>query len=250
MSRDSDVLVIGGFHDVRIALQQRAGEVKSLWYDARRRDRRLTEVLTLAEKQGVTVSAVERTALDERARGLRHQGILAQCVAGALAGESGLATLVANLDHDPLLLVLDGIQDPHNLGACLRSADGAGVDAVVVPSDRACGMTPTVSRVAAGAAHHVPLFAVSNLGRTLESLKGQGVWLVAAADDAEVDLWQADFSGPLALVCGAEGGGLRQLTRRLCDRDVAIPMSGVCESLNVSVAVGVLLYEARRQRSR
>jgi len=243
-----ELIVIGGLQDVRAALNNQPREVAGVWIDARRNDRRMNEIAALAERCGVPVTRASRREIDEMAAGLRHQGVVAQCAGIRVLGSVGLESLLANLDHDPLLLVLDGVQDPHNLGACLRAADGAGVDAVIAPADRACGITPVVSRVAAGAAHSMPFFQVPNLVRTLNTLSDSGVWITGAADDAGIDLWQADLTGPTAVVLGAEGSGLRELTRRHCDHLVRIPMAGKVESLNVSVAAGVVLYEAVRQR--
>lgn len=248
MEESGELIVIAGLHDVRLALGRQPGDVVEVCIDSRRGDRRVREIVALATGQGVPVSRLNRQRIDELSAGVRHQGVLARCRGSRLPGYSGLESLLANLDHEPLLLILDGVQDPHNLGACLRSADGAGVDAVIVPEDRSCKITPVVSRVAAGAANVVPFFAVTNLGRTLTMLKERGVWIAGAADQAETMLWDTDLGGPLALVLGAEGSGLRELTRRHCDYLVGIPMRGAVESLNVSVATALLLYEALRQR--
>jgi 23S rRNA (guanosine2251-2'-O)-methyltransferase len=162
--------------------------------------------------------------------------------------EEGLKQLLDNLDEAPLLLVLDGVTDPHNLGACLRTADGAGVHAVIVPRDKACGLTPVVRKVASGAAETVPLVQVTNLARTLKALKQRNIWLMGTDLDTEQELYQADMTGPLALVMGAEGKGMRRLTRENCDFLVKLPMQGAVQSLNVSVSTGICLYEAVRQR--
>jgi 23S rRNA (guanosine2251-2'-O)-methyltransferase len=248
MGSGRELILIGGLHDVRAALDRLGDDVDGVWIDARRDDRRMREILRLAEGRGIPVVRVSRRELDAMAGALRHQGVLAKCRGAVALDAAGLPTFVANLDHEPLLLVLDGVQDPHNLGACLRTADGAGVDAVIVPADSACGITPVVSRVAAGAAHSMPFYQVTNLARTLETLQAAGIWITGAADDAAMDLWEADLTGPAAIVLGAEGSGLRELTRRHCDHLVRIPMAGRVESLNVSVAAGVVLYEALRQR--
>ncbi len=250
MGQDLTTQIIGGLHDVRLALEKDAENVTELWTDRKRKDRRMVELVNLAAKRGLGANQVDKAQLDELAAGLRHQGVLARYRSNRPGREGGLESLVAGLDHEALILVLDGVQDPHNLGACLRTSDGAGVDAVVVPADHACTITPVVSRVASGAAHSVPFFSVSNLSRTLESLKQLGIWVIGASDDAEQDLWHTDLAGPVALVLGAEGSGLRALTRRHCDLVAAIPMAGSVESLNVSVAAGIMLYEARRQRTR
>jgi len=240
--------VIAGLHDVRLALEGDAGNLTEIWIDERRRDKRMNLITHLAEKRGVKLHRVDKQELERLAAGLRHQGVVASCRTQAARQENTLAQLVQACEHPPLVLILDGIQDPHNLGACLRSADGAGVDAVIAPADKACGITPVVSKVAAGAAHSVPFFAVSNLSRSMEELKQLGLWIVGASDDGLETLWQSELDGPCALVLGAEGKGMRPLTRKQCDFLVRIPMLGAVESLNVSVATGVLLYEARRQR--
>ncbi|KAA3622300.1 MAG: 23S rRNA (guanosine(2251)-2'-O)-methyltransferase RlmB [Proteobacteria bacterium] len=240
--------VIGGLHDVRLALRNQPDEVRGVYLDARRDDKRVAEIVALAKHSGVPLTRVSRRELDDMSAGLRHQGVIAQCDGARSLRAAGLESFLVNLDHDPLLLVLDGVQDPHNLGACLRTADAAGVDAVIVPQDRSCKITPAVSRVAAGAVHALPFYAVSNLGRTLSMLKDRGVWLTGASDRAERVLWDADLAGPIAIVLGAEGSGLRELTREHCDFLVGIPMVGQVESLNVSVAAGVILFEAVRQR--
>lgn len=241
-------ILIGGLHDVRLALKHRPGDVVEVRVDSRRGDKRVAEVASLAERHGVPVARTSRKALDVAAAGLKHQGVLAICRGTRTPPSASLESLLAGLDHPPMLLVLDGVQDPHNLGACLRTADAAGVDAVIVPQDRACGITPVVSRVAAGAAHSMPFFPVTNLDRTLQNLAERGIWITGAADDAPSSVFECDFTGPVALVLGAEGAGLRELTRRRCDFLARIPMRGTVESLNVSVAAGVMLYEALRQR--
>lgn len=239
--------LIGGLHDVRLALRHGAGQIVEVLVDEGRKDRRMAEILDLAGRHGVSVRRVSREVLDQHSGDLRHQGVLALRAADSAAPQD-LGSFLDGLAADPLLLVLDGVQDPHNLGACLRSADGAGADAVIVPRDRACGMTPVVSRVAAGAAERVPLITVTNLERALAMMKERGIWVTGADGDAADSLYQCDLSGPMAIVLGAEGRGLRELTRKRCDYLAAIPLLGVVESLNVSVAAAVMLYEARRQR--
>lgn len=247
MSGDSDLLY--GLHSVRRALQ--AGTVKEeMWIQASRHDDRLAELQALAEAAGVVVHRVERAELDRRVPGARHQGVVARSIAAQSPKESLLDELIQTHGNGLLLLVLDGIQDPHNLGACLRSADAAGVQALIVPRDRAAGMTPTVRKVACGAAESVPLIQVTNLARTLRRLRDAGVWLVGTAGEAEKTLYETDLCGPVAILLGGEERGLRRLTRELCDHLLRIPMAGVVESLNVSVAAGVCLFEARRQRER
>jgi len=241
--------LVYGLHAVGSLLTERPGSVRELLVATGRTDRRLDGLLERAAAHAITVNRLPRRELDALVPGARHQGAVARVEPSLhTPGSAHLEAFVAALDHAPLLLVLDGIQDPHNLGACLRTADAAGVDAVILPRDRATGITPVVRKVASGAAETLPLFTVTNLARALRTLKTAGVWLWGASDDAPCRLHEADFRGPLALVLGSEGRGLRRLTRELCDFEVAIPMAGQVSSLNVSVAAGVLLYEAVRQR--
>ena len=241
-----------GIHSVRVLLQRAPQRVRQLWLSSSRDSApRLQDLRALAEQAGITVVDADDSQLDKLADGERHQGVIGEIVPRAGDPETQLAEALESLGDAPsLLLVLDGVTDPHNLGACLRSADAAGVAAVIVPRDRAVGMTPVVRKVAAGAAETVPLVQVVNLARTLRELKIRGVWLVGAADDAARTLYDADLSGPTALVLGSEGEGMRRLTREACDELVSIPMAGAVESLNVSVAAGVALFEAVRQRRR
>ena len=241
--------LIYGLHAVGAALRHEPQRLRGLWVDRRRRDARIRELLALAEAAGVRVYAEDAEALDRQCGGERHQGVFARMkVAERQWREDELDALLDAIEGPALLLVLDGVQDPHNLGACLRSADAAGVHAVLAPNDRAAGLTPTVRKVACGAAEHVPFIPVTNLARTLRELKQRGIWLVGAAGEAEADLYAMDLAGPVALVLGAEEKGLRRLTREECDYLAHIPMTGTVESLNVSVATGVFLFEALRQR--
>jgi 23S rRNA (guanosine2251-2'-O)-methyltransferase len=209
---------------------------------------RVAEIQALAQRSGVAVSAASTEQLDKLAEGGRHQGVVAEIQPRSVDPETLLEEVLETAGATPFLLVLDGVQDPHNLGACLRSADAAGVHAVIAPRDRASGLTPVVRKVAAGAAESVPFIAVVNLARTLRELKDRGIWLVGTDDSADKALYDVDLKGPLAIVLGGEGEGLRRLTRESCDMLVRIPMAGAVESLNVSVATGVVLYEAVRQR--
>ncbi|MEJ2345513.1 MAG: 23S rRNA (guanosine(2251)-2'-O)-methyltransferase RlmB [Gammaproteobacteria bacterium] len=241
--------VVFGLHAVSAALRHQPDELLELWADRGRHDRRLEMLVREAQEQGVTVHRTARRELDQLAPpGARHQGVVARVQAPGLAPREDLLALVRQLPEPALVLALDGVQDPHNLGACLRSADGAGAHAVIAPKDRASGLTPTARKVASGAAETVPFYPVTNLVRTLEQLKQAGVWTVGLAGEADQDLYQVDLSGPVVLVLGAEGGGLRRLTRAACDWLVRIPMHGGVGSLNVSVAAGICLFEARRQR--
>lgn len=237
-----------GLHAVRALLERQPGRVRQLWIQAGREDARAAELRRLAGERGVRVTTRPGHELDRMAAGGVHQGVVAEVVEGVAPGEDDLQDIVRAAGPGVLLLVLDGVQDPHNLGACLRTADAAGVHAVIAPRDRAAGLTAVARKVAAGAAEAVPFIQVTNLARTLARLKELGLWIVGAAGQAEMDLYQADLKGPLVIVMGSEGAGLRRLTREACDFTVRLPMRGVVESLNVSVATGVVLYEALRQR--
>lgn len=238
--------MIFGFHAVTARLRHEASSVEEIYVDAGRHDRRMQELLRAAESAKVRVIQTDDQRLNGMVGTRRHQGVVAK--AGELSLARNLDELLDAIEGPPLLLVLDGITDPHNLGACLRVADGAGAHAVIAPKDRAVGLNATAAKVASGAADTVPYITVTNLARTLRELKDRGIWLIGTTDDAEKSLYQADFSGPAALVMGSEGEGMRRLTRENCDLLVSIPMRGAVESLNVSVASGVCLYEARRQR--
>jgi 23S rRNA (guanosine2251-2'-O)-methyltransferase len=240
-----------GIHAVRVLLMRSPRRLKRLLLRARRDDRRLGELRTLAERAGIPVAAAEEAELVALSGDGRHQGavaVLATEPAGAADPETRLEEALAAASGPPLLLVLDGVQDPHNLGACLRTADAAGVCAVIAPRDRAASLTAVARKVAAGAAESVPFIAVVNLAGTLRVLKEHGIWLIGTDDRAPSSIFEAELAGPTALVLGSEGTGLRRLTRECCDHLVAIPMAGAVESLNVSVAAGVVLYESVRQR--
>lgn len=242
-----DVRLLGGLHTVTAALRQ--GRVRELWVAEGRADIRMRDLLVAASEARVTPRQSPRKALDARLPGVNHQGVVARCAAARLLGEGALDEILGRLEV-PLLLLLDGVQDPHNLGACLRSADAAGVHAVVVPKNRAVGLTPVVRKVASGAADAVPVIQVTNLARTLRRLGSDwGLRLVGAAGEAPETLFETDLTGPLGMVMGAEGAGLRRLTRAHCDALVRLPMVGTVASLNVSVATGICLFEAVRQRA-
>lgn len=238
---------IYGLHAVEAALKYQSADVLDIWLDTQRQDTRIQTIASLAKKAGVAITRTSREMLDEQSGGQRHQGVAATVRPGKAGTEKDLDSILQQ-QSSPFFLILDNVQDPHNLGACLRSADGAGVHAVIVPKDRAAGLTATVRKVACGAAESVPLIQVTNLARTLKELKKQGVWLVGLAGEGDQSLYECDLKGPLAIVMGAEGEGLRRLTREACDFLVKIPMMGRVESLNVSVATGVSLFEAVRQR--
>lgn len=235
-----------GFHAVNARLRQNAQSVSDIYIEANRRDRRMQDFIRLAESLGVTLHPVDAERLRGMAGTDRHQGV------GARADDVSLALnldeLLDGIEGTPLLLLLDGVTDPHNLGACLRVADGAGAHAVIAPKDRSVGLNATVAKVASGAAETVPYITVTNLARTLRELQERGIWVIGTADGTEKALYDVDLKGPTAIVMGAEGEGMRRLTRETCDELVAIPMAGGVESLNVSVASGVCLYEAVRQR--
>lgn len=238
--------MIFGFHAVTARLRHEASSVEEIYIDAERHDRRMQELLRAAETVSVRIIHADGARLDKIVGTRRHQGVVAKAAPLSLA--RNLDELLDAIEGPPLLLVLDGITDPHNLGACLRVADGAGAHAVIAPKDRAVGLNATAAKVASGAAETVPYITVTNLARTLRELKERDIWLIGSADDAEKNLYQADFSGPAALVMGSEGEGMRRLTRETCDLLISIPMLGAVESLNVSVASGICLYEAHRQR--
>ena len=236
-----------GFHAVSVRLKTAPASVSEIFADAARRDQRMRQLLERAQAANVRVQDSDDARLTQLAGTPRHQGVVARVA--ALPRTHSLDDLLDAVEGPPLLLVLDGVTDPHNLGACLRVADGAGVHAVIAPKDHAVGLNATVAKVASGAAETVPYLMVTNLARTLNELKERDIRIVGTSDDAPHTLYEAPLSGPLALVLGAEGKGLRQLTRKTCDTLLRIPMLGAVESLNVSVAAGVCLYEARRQRA-
>jgi 23S rRNA (guanosine2251-2'-O)-methyltransferase len=247
MARQNNYLVYG-LHTVQTILERSPERVLSLHVDRARKDQRLSQIRALANRHGLSVEDTDSKQLDQRVDGAAHQGVVASVRPPVILGDKELFAALATLEHAPFLLVLDGVQDPHNLGACLRSADAAGVDAVIVPRDNACGLTATVSKVASGAAEVMPLYQITNLARTLRELQERNIWCIGLAGEAESSLYDTRLDGPLALVLGAEGKGLRRLTRETCDVLASLPMMGSVESLNVSVTAGVALYEALRQR--
>lgn len=236
-----------GVHAVEALLRHHPKRVKQLWLAESRHDPRVQVLLELAGQNRVPVGQKDRRELDEWAEGV-HQGVVAEVSPSQVWGEAMLEELLDRREGAPLLLVLDGVTDPHNLGACLRTADAAGALAVIVPKDKSATLNATVRKVACGAAEVIPLVAVTNLARTLEKLQQRGLWTVGTAGEAEQELYQQDLTGPIVLIMGAEGKGMRRLTRDHCDHLVKLPMSGSVSSLNVSVAAGVCLFEAVRQR--
>ena len=235
-----------GFHAVTSRLRQKPDTIKEIYVDAERKDARAKGLRDLAKRLNIRVIAVDMKRLDGMAAGVRHQGVVAQ--AEELDMPKFIEDVLEGLDEPPLILILDGVQDPHNLGACLRVADGAGAHAVIAPKDRSVGLTTAAIKVASGAAESVPYIVVTNLARTMRDLKDRNIWLVGTDDTASESIYQAKLDGAMAMVVGAEGEGLRRLTRDSCDLLVSIPMMGAVTSLNVSVASGVCLYEARRRR--
>ncbi|QBK05566.1 23S rRNA (guanosine(2251)-2'-O)-methyltransferase RlmB [Hylemonella gracilis] len=238
--------ILYGFHAVGVRLKTAPASILEIYYDASRRDARMRQFIVRAQEAGVRLIEADGLRLSKLANSHGHQGVAARVQPIELA--RSLDDLLDSLVGPPLLLVLDGVTDPHNLGACLRVADGAGAHAVIAPKDHAVGLNATVAKVASGAAETMPYFMVTNLARTLGELKERDIWCIGTSDDAPQTLYQSDLKGPTALVLGAEGEGMRQLTRKTCDALVSIPMKGGVESLNVSVASGVCLYEALRQR--
>jgi len=240
--------VLFGFHAVTVRLKTAPKSVIEIHVDTSRRDQRMRGFVERAKEAGAKIVDSDDDRLIRLAGTPRHQGVVARVE--ALAMSHSLDDTLDGVEGDPLLLVLDGITDPHNLGACLRVADGAGAHAVIAPKDHAAGISATVAKVASGAAETVPYFMVTNLARTLNELKERNIRVIGTSDDAQQSLYDIDLRGPLALVLGAEGSGMRQLTAKTCDLLVRLPMRGAVESLNVSVASGICLYEALRQRER
>ncbi len=237
-----------GIHAVTTLLNRDPERVKRLFIVQGRVDPKVEKILALAEQAGIHVETISKHRLEERVDGV-HQGVMAEAKPLPILGDKELFKLMDEVEHSPLLLVLDGVTDPHNLGACLRTADAAGVAAVIAPRDKSAPLNATAIKVACGAADAVPYFQVTNLSRTLNQLQERGVWVVGTAGEAEGSIYQTDLTGPLALVMGAEGKGMRRLTREQCDLLIKIPMAGEVSSLNVSVATGVTLFEIVRQRS-
>ena len=240
--------IIYGIHAVKALLDNDPQRFLEVFILKGRDDRRLQPLIAELEATGIVIQVANRQWLDEKVEGAVHQGIIARVREGRQYQENDLPALLESVDT-PFLLVLDGVTDPHNLGACLRSADAAGVHAVIVPRDRSAQLNATAKKVACGAAENVPLIRVTNLARTLRLLQEMNVWIVGTAGEADHTLFQSKMTGPMALVMGAEGEGMRRLTREHCDELISIPMAGSVSSLNVSVATGICLFEAVRQRS-
>ncbi|MCK4494141.1 MAG: 23S rRNA (guanosine(2251)-2'-O)-methyltransferase RlmB [Methylococcales bacterium] len=238
-----------GIHAVQAALDYSPEKIQRVWVDSQRQDKRLTALLNGLSRHNITVEKSDRKELDRLSDHKNHQGIIADVQLPSLYSEPQLKQAINSLTTVPLFLVLDQVQDPHNLGACLRSADAAGVNGIIIPKDNASGITPTVCKVASGAAETVPIYQVTNLARCLRGLKEQGLWIVGSTGDAKKTVFETDLTLPLALVMGTEGLGMRKLTQQHCDFLVKIPMLGQVESLNISVAAGIMMYETLRQRN-
>jgi 23S rRNA (guanosine2251-2'-O)-methyltransferase len=246
--KSSNEQLLIGIHAVSSALKAAAGDVEWVRIAADSKNKRLVELESRAHGSGIEVIKTKASELDRLSDQQRHQGVVASFKGSNIAAEGRLEAVLDSIDDIPLILVLDGVQDPHNLGACLRTADAAGVHLVVICKDRSVGITPVVRRAASGAAETLTVIQATNLARVLRTLKKRGIWLAGTSDEADDSLYSTDLKGPLALVMGNEGSGLRRLTSELCDYLISIPMAGQVESLNVSVATGVCLYEINRQR--
>ena len=238
---------IFGIHAVEALLQSHPKRVEELWLQQGRKDQRMQAIQEHAQQLGIVCKTVPREDLDQQIEG-RHQGVLALAKPAQVLRDRDLTLLLESLEHAPFLLILDGVTDPHNLGACLRTADAAGVDAVIAPKDNSAPLNATVRKVACGAAEVVPYMQVTNLARVMKDIGQRGIWITGTAGEAEQSVYEADLKGPVALVMGAEGKGMRRLTRENCDYLVKLPMAGSVSSLNVSVATGICLFEAVRQR--
>ncbi len=239
-----------GFHSIHSALRRQAQDILCLWIDESRHDARMRSLIQLAEETGIRVYYKPRKQIAQRSGGIRHQGVVAICRERAKTREETWNALLQTVGETTFLLVLDRVQDPHNLGACIRTAECAGIDAIILPKDSAAPVNDTARRVAAGAADCIPIHYVTNLIRSLVELKKRGVWVVGTSDHAASSLHEVDLSGPVALVLGGEEKGIRRLVWENCDMVIRIPMAGSISSLNISVAAGVVLFEAKRQRDK
>lgn len=243
--------LVYGIHAVNALIESAPERFIELWLLKGRDDERLQPIINLSRKYGIATQLVQRKVLDDKSEGEQHQGVLARVKPGKTFTENDIDGILAQAEakgEAPFLLILDGVTDPHNLGACLRNADAAGVQAIIVPKDNAARLTAVVRKVAVGAAESVPLVQVTNLSRTMKALQKMGVWVIGTAGETDKCLYDVKLSGPLALVMGAEGKGMRRLTRENCDELVKLPMAGSVSSLNVSVATGICLFEMVRQR--
>lgn len=239
---------IFGLHAVQALLKNAPQRVIEIYMVQGRNDQKLQKIVNAAQSNGIHCQTVNRNKLDELVADENHQGVVAVCTPGETYDETWLFNLLDNLNEPAFLLILDGVTDPHNLGACMRSAEAAGVHAVIAPKDKSAGLTPIARKVACGAAEVLPFVPVTNLARTLKKLQEKGIWLFGAAGEAEHSIYQSNLKGPIGILMGAEGDGLRRLTQDTCDHLMNIPMAGTVSSLNVSVATGICLFEAVRQR--
>lgn len=249
MAKQDDLVF--GIHSVNALLERNPERFVELWLLKGREDDRILPIINLARKYGISVQFMHRKALDEKSAGEQHQGVIAKVKPGKAYNENDLGDIIEQAlanNQQPFILILDGVTDPHNLGACLRNADAAGVQAIIVPKDNAAKINSTVRKVAVGAAESVPLVQVTNLARAMKSLQEMGIWIIGTAGEATQSLYDCKLVGPMALVMGAEGKGMRRLTRETCDELVKLPMAGAVSSLNVSVASGICLFEIVRQR--
>ncbi|MCH2058654.1 MAG: 23S rRNA (guanosine(2251)-2'-O)-methyltransferase RlmB [Thalassotalea sp.] len=243
--------IVIGIHAVNELIKRSPERFVDMWLLKGRDDERLMPIINLARKYKIPTQFVNRKVLDDKSDGEQHQGVVARVKPGKTYTENDIEDILAQADardESPFLLILDGVTDPHNLGACLRNADAAGVQAIIVPKDKAARITATVRKVAVGAAETVPLVQVTNLARTMKQLQQMGVWIIGTAGETDTCLYDVKLDGPMALVMGAEGKGMRRLTREHCDQLVKLPMAGTVSSLNVSVATGICLFEIVRQR--
>ncbi|MGK0499095.1 MAG: 23S rRNA (guanosine2251-2'-O)-methyltransferase [Oceanicoccus sp.] len=245
----NELHAVFGIHAVEALLQSQSNRIDELWLQQGRNDQRIKDIQRHANQLGIKCRVVSREELDEQSEG-NHQGVMAKAKPAQTLRDRDLKELLDSIEHQPLLLILDGITDPHNLGACLRTADAAGVDAVIAPKDNSAPLNGVVRKVACGAAEVIPYIQVTNLVRTMKDLQDRGVWITGTAGEAEQSVYDADLKGAVALVMGAEGKGMRRLTRENCDYLIKLPMAGSVSSLNVSVATGVCLFELVRQRGK
>jgi len=244
-----NVSKVFGIHAVQAVLDYSSDKIHKIWIDNQRKDHRLISLIEQLKKLGLSVEKSDRKRLDKMTDGKNHQGIVVEVEIPGIHSENELKQRIQKMSDMPFFLVLDQVQDPHNLGACLRTADAAGVHGIVITKDNSTGITPTVCKVASGAAESVPVYQVTNLARTLRWLKEQNIWLVGTTGETEKSVFSIDLAMPLAIVMGTEGSGMRRLTEQQCDFLVKIPMLGQVESLNVSVAAGILMYEVFKQRN-
>lgn len=244
-----NVTKIFGIHAIQAALDFSADKITQVWVDSQRQDKRLLSLVNQLKGKKLNIEKSDRKRLDKMTESKNHQGIVIEIELPSVHSEEELKHVIKSMSEIPFFLVLDQVQDPHNLGACLRTADAAGVQGIIVTKDNSAGITPTVCKVACGAAETVPVYQVTNLARTLRWLKEQNIWIMGSTGDTEQSVFSADLTLPLALVMGTEGTGMRRLTQEQCDFLVKIPMTGSVESLNVSVAAGVMIYEVFKQRT-